>query len=244
MNPRLGCLPDRHDTRDYPFAALAPAAPLPAKLDLRPWYPPVMDQGDLGSCTANALCGGREFLEIRDGNPLTPLSRLALYYGERRRENTTADDAGAMIRDGLRELRNRGCPPESLWPYDITRFRDAPPPNLLLAGHHFKIERFHRCASVEDVKRALVERWAIPFGVPVFDSFLSPETARTGVIPMPQSGEKMEGGHAIGCVGYDDSESGFIIRNSWGATWGQGGYALLPYGYMEEFETDMWAFNA
>jgi hypothetical protein len=37
----------------------------------------------------------------------------------------------------------------------------------------------------------------------------------------------MSGGHAMAVVGY--TEDSFIIRNSWGAHWGDGGHCLFPF---------------
>lgn len=49
-----------------------------------------------------------------------------------------------------------------------------------------------------------------------------------------------DGGHAMLLVGYEDDESVpgggyFIVRNSWGENWGNGGYAKMPYAYAELF---------
>src|SRR6266850_251813 len=79
-----GWLPDLPDHRDLFFSAVAPrlVSP-PAKVDLRSKCSPVEDQGQLGSCTANALVGALEFLEIKDGAPFADLSRLFVYYNER-----------------------------------------------------------------------------------------------------------------------------------------------------------------
>src|SRR5437870_7645219 len=81
-------------------AVRKPPATLPPKVDLRPLCSPVENQGDLGSCTANALAGSVEFLEKKDKVPFTDVSRLFIYYNERVIEHSVNDDAGAMIRDG------------------------------------------------------------------------------------------------------------------------------------------------
>ena len=62
-----GWVPDLPDHRDIAYRAVyrIPRA-LPSSIDLRAQCPPVEDQGQLGSCTANALAGGLEFLEIKD----------------------------------------------------------------------------------------------------------------------------------------------------------------------------------
>src|SRR5207244_3996765 len=101
-------------------------ARLPRSVDLRRGCSPVEDQGQLGSCTGNALAGAVEFLEKRDGIPLVNVSRLFIYYNERVIEHTVADDAGAMIRDGIKTLVKQGTCSEKRWPYVIARFAVKP----------------------------------------------------------------------------------------------------------------------
>jgi hypothetical protein len=59
-----GWMPDVPDQRDLVFAAARVAA-LPPSVDLRPGCPPVYDQGQLGSCTANAIAAAIQFEQIR-----------------------------------------------------------------------------------------------------------------------------------------------------------------------------------
>src|SRR5215831_16519367 len=107
---RFGWQPDLPDQRD--FAYKAPAAfikALPSKVDLRKSCPPVYDQGDLGSCTANAIGGAFEFELLKDqsGNEFMP-SRLFIYYNERVIEGTVKTDSGAQIRDGIKSVHHQG----------------------------------------------------------------------------------------------------------------------------------------
>ena len=125
---RYGWIPDLPDFRDYRYAAPSPAAaPLPPKVDLRTFCPPVYDQGELGSCTANAIGGAIEFDQMKQALPdvFVP-SRLFIYYNERVIEGTVDDDAGAMIRDGIKSVARQGAPHETVWPYTIAKFRTKP----------------------------------------------------------------------------------------------------------------------
>ena len=62
---------------------------------------------------------------------------------------------------------------------------------------------------------------------------------------MPASGEAVIGGHAVMGVGYDDSQQWFIVRNSWGTTWGLNGYFTLPYAYVTDpnLADDFWTIR-
>ena len=94
---RYGWVPDLPDARDHMYAApVEMMAKLPAKVDLRPHCPPVYDQGQLGSCTGNAIAGAVQF--DREKQKLKPdfvPSRLFIYYGERVIEGTVDTDSGA-----------------------------------------------------------------------------------------------------------------------------------------------------
>src|ERR1700733_3057049 len=125
-----GWAPHPPDVRDHMYAApMETTKALPAKVDLRPHCPPVYDQGQLGSCTGNAIAGAVQF--EREKQKLTPNfipSRLFIYYNERVIENTVSTDSGAQIRDGIKVVVKQGAPPEIPdWPYDITKFADKPP---------------------------------------------------------------------------------------------------------------------
>src|SRR5438552_496218 len=119
-----GWQPDLPDHRDLKFAA-APSLlrKLPAKVDLRKQCPPVYDQGQLGSCTANAIGAAFEFEQMKQnyGTGFTP-SRLFIYYNERVMEHTVDMDSGAQIRDGIKSVNNQGVCPEQMLPYIISEF--------------------------------------------------------------------------------------------------------------------------
>src|SRR5437773_11379638 len=118
-----GWLPDLPDHRDFFYSAVAPrlVSP-PAKVDLRSKCSPVENQGALGSCTANALVGALEFLEIKDGAKFVDLSRLFVYYNERAIEGTINQDSGAFLRDGIKSLAKQGVCPEKECPYHFNDF--------------------------------------------------------------------------------------------------------------------------
>src|SRR5262249_21513787 len=118
---RYGWVPDFPDHRDHLYAApVVNLSALPAKIDLRPHCPPVYDQGQLGSCTGNAIAGAIHFDRVKQHKtPDFVPSRLFIYYNEREMEGTVSSDAGAQIRDGIKSVSERGDCPETQWPYEI-----------------------------------------------------------------------------------------------------------------------------
>jgi C1A family cysteine protease len=245
---RYGWVPDLPDARDYMYAApVEMMAKLPSKVDLRPNCPPVYDQGQLGSCTGNAIAGAVQFdREKQNLKPDFVPSRLFIYYGERVIEGTVNSDAGAQIRDGIKVVAKQGVPPETDWPYDITKFADKPPPKAFTDALKDLAVSYSRVAqNLGQMKGCLASGFPFVFGFTVYDSFESQQVAQTGVVPMPASGESVLGGHAVVAVGFDDGQQRFIVRNSWGTGWGMHGYFTMPYAYLTDrgLASDFWTIR-
>ena len=220
------------DARDKVYAARLSAAP-PAECDLRPEMPPVYDQGQLGSCTGNAIAGAMEYERDRQGLSDFVPARLFIYYNERAMEGTVSSDSGAMIRDGIKVVNSEGVCPETLWPYDTGMFAVKPPKRCYVAALTDRLVQYEAVQTLADLKDAISSKLAVVFGFTVYESFESPQVAQTGVLPMPDvQTESAVGGHAVVAVGYSDPKGHVIVRNSWGPSWGAAGYFYMPYQYM------------
>jgi C1A family cysteine protease len=220
------------DARDKVYAARLNAAP-PAECDLRPEMPAVYDQGQLGSCTGNAIAGAMEYERDRQGLSDFVPARLFIYYNERAMEGTVSSDSGAMIRDGIKVVNSEGVCPETLWPYDTGMFAVKPPKRCYVAALTDRLVQYEAVQTLADLKDAISSKLAVVFGFTVYESFESPQVAQTGVLPMPDvQTESAVGGHAVVAVGYSDPKGHVIVRNSWGPSWGAAGYFYMPYQYM------------
>jgi C1A family cysteine protease len=246
---KFGWIKDSSDIRDHIRSRLnineeSKHKKRPSIVDLRIGCPPVKAQGELGSCTANALVNAIEYLENKDEN-FVDFSRLFLYYNERHLLGTEDQDSGATIRDGMKSLANQGICKEQTWPYIIENFAVKPPANAYIEARDYVITSYERLTSIEDMKDCLLEGFPFVFGIKVFDSLTTEEVASTGIAKMPVENDKFLGGHAICCVGYDDVKQHFIIKNSWGKDWGKDGYFFLPYDYVkvDELSADFWSIK-
>jgi C1A family cysteine protease len=245
-NERYGWVPDLPDARDFMYSAPdSVLAKLPTKVDLRSKFPAVYDQGQLGSCTANAIGAAFEFDQLNQGGlkDFMP-SRLFIYYNERAIEGTIGTDSGGMIRDGIKSVAKLGVCTETTWPYDISKFTEKPPTGAYgEAVKHQALVYRSVLGQLHQMQGCLASGYPFVFGFSVYESFESPEVAKTGVVPLPPRGEQLIGGHAVVAVGYDDSSQRFIVRNSWGPGWGDKGYCTMPYGYLTDpqLASDFWA---
>ncbi|HSU99415.1 MAG TPA: GH25 family lysozyme [Roseiarcus sp.] len=256
---RYGWKPDLPDPRDYSYAVSRGATSVPATIDLRALCPPVYDQGQIGSCTANAIGAALEFDMMKQNLAAFTPSRLFIYYNERLMEGTIGSDAGANIRDGIKSVASIGDCPETLWPYDDTpalqpgnifppdaRAAMAPSDACFQSAiRHTALEYLSIDQNLADMKDCLGSGYPFVFGFTVFPSFESDLVASNGKVPMPGADEQTIGGHAVMAVGYDDQAQVFIVRNSWGTGWGDGGYFYMPYAYLldDNLADDFWVIR-
>ena len=242
-----GWVPDIPDKRDFYLSARYTKGALPKSVDLSDNAPSkVYDQGNLGSCTGNAIAAAIEFDLKKQGLEVFTPSRLFIYYNERVIEGSVGEDAGAMIRDGIKSVRSLGAPPEAIWPYSVGKFADKPGKNAYKEAKLHQALSYMRVKQTESqMKSCLASGLPFTLGFAVYDSFESDEVAKTGTVNMPASNEALLGGHAVLCIGYDDATQRFLIRNSWGPSWGNNGNFTLPYEYLlnADLADDFWAIK-
>jgi C1A family cysteine protease len=246
MQRNYGWLPDVPDHRDRTYAAPVPAIKLPPKVDLHSLCPPVYDQGNLGSCTANALAAGIDFERHKQKLPFLFPSRLFIYYNERVLENSVSSDSGAMLRDGIKTIASQGVCAEPLWPYVPANFADLPNAACYTCARQHCTLSYSRVAqNLAQMKGCLASGYPFVFGFAVYESFETDIVAKTGKVPMPNGDETVLGGHAVLGVGYSDASQRFLVRNSWGSAWGVNGHFTIPYSYLTNpnLADDFWTIR-
>jgi hypothetical protein len=271
MHPFTWRKPAAYNPKDlmyhnHPEARLKQKALAPSLLGLYPLCPPIYDQADEGSCTANAGARGFEFLQledIRDNRLLneapemfvqgkyTPVSRNMLYYQERVIEGDPEGDNGAEVQDTINALKTYGVCLESLWPYEDSDMLSAPTAECYAQALNHKLLYAYRIndGDLHHMKVCLSHGYPFIFGFMVYSSFMTNEVANTGIMPVPDvNTETLEGGHAVCAVGYDDSKSAFLVANSWGTSWGDPsfpGYFWFPYSVMgnTDITSEFWTMR-
>jgi C1A family cysteine protease len=227
---------------------------IPTSVDLRPLFPPVRSQGNLGSCTAFSLTGAFEYMLKKEGLLDFEPSELFLYYNERDMEGTVNSDSGAFIRDGIKSLNTLGVCDIAFWAYDTSKFTWKPNSGAYDNALKNKVIQYQRVFNTrpELIRLALSEGLPVVFGFNVYQSFMTIGT--TGIMPMPakdpttgQITEKIVGGHAVCIVGYKqiNGVNYYICRNSWSDWWGDKGYFYMPEDFIKDANmcSDFWAMN-
>ena len=246
---RPGLFPHEREAHDINHAR--ELSTTPTSVDLRANCSTIEDQGNLGSCTGNAIAGIVEYL-CRKARKNTDVSRLFIYYQERVIEGDVNYDNGAYIRDGFKAVNQVGAPLESLWPYSIDKFRTKPSQTAYTDAAKRKVTVYQRCLNFAAVKNALANGNPVVVGFDVYQSFETgawQQAGGSGLMPYPNTAnEQYLGGHAVCLVGYNDNLAGgrFIARNSWGTSWGDHGYFYMPYAVIQDtsMSSDFWTISS
>lgn len=270
MSRFLGYLHSPRSIKDHIAPKLTPQQPEPhtttlTKADNRSWQTKVYDQLDLGSCVAFSKKSQIEAMIKRIKGITTDLSALYIYYATRVGiEGWPAnEDTGLYMRSAMDGVRRFGVPPTDKWKYDPTQFHVQP--DWIATGYaddytptrYFRLDfdiATNPTACLARLKDYLARKIVWDFGFSVYDSIYDTDN---GSIPFPSSGENLLGGHAVLCVGFDDNKlitnqrngtttnGAFLIKNSWGPSWGESGYGWIPYKYFLEGQADdIWTIEA
>jgi C1A family cysteine protease len=236
------------DYRDYLYSFAPVELPIRVDLTATGFCPPVYDQGNLGSCVANAIAADIDFIRKKQIEKFIYPSRLFIYRNIREMIDTVEYDSGGYIRDGIKSVVKQGACPEEQWPYDIDKFTQKPPQEAYDSALNYQTLVYQRIdnRNLDMLKNVIASGYPFVFGFSVYESFESEKVKDTGVVPMPSDDERLLGGHAVLGIGYSDKVRRFIVRNSWGSEWGgHGGYFSLPYSYItnEDLAADFWCIK-
>ena len=234
---------DKEDPRDIKYKVSAPI-PIPPSVDLSKFCPPIYDQGQIGSCTANSIAADCEFNHNKQGEARFMPARLGIYYLEREMEGTVNEDCGAQIRDGIKVIAKYGIWPEEMLPYSMDNFLTKPTEQMLTEGAKHQALLYEKLdGSLDQIKHRLASGFPFVFGFMVYKDFESQRMAKFGTMTMPKEDEVPLGGHAVMAIGYDDKKKSVLVRNSWGPRWGLRGNFWMPYDFISNpnYASDMWA---
>ena len=210
----------------------------------------VFDQGTRGTCLTNAACS------LIDYKSSARFSRQFLYHqckmidGIMNQEGTFIETPFELLVED--NYSDHGCITESTWSYNPNKSKtehQGPPPETAFCSLRViadEVVAARKSNMHSDIIRLLQTNIAgktcpVVIGIPLYESFFSPETTRTGKLTMPLPGETIIGYHAMLIVGYDQNRGVFLTRNSWSSAWasendsGYAGHAWIPFEYIQKF---------
>jgi hypothetical protein len=255
INYTVSTLPSQPDQRDIPFVPKRTSG-FPASVDLMPNVEEVEDQGSYGTCVANGVGSACEWLANKHGQSID-LSRMFVYNVGRAISGFTKDSPEGMIpRDALKAAYRYGIPSEVDFDY-TEAFKDViPSDEMFKAAAEAKVKRYEavyvnwlhqgldRHDRIMRVKAALDEGMPVMFALMVTTSLFGLKGAwRLHDYKGLNSTFSTAGGHYMVIVGYDDSAGKFLVQNSWGKEWGDGGFCGLPYWIVDEMFFEAWVIR-
>lgn len=267
---RKGWRPDEPDYRDRAYAFRTMLAEqkfssvqVPASTMVKDFNKkqPVIDQGYLGSCVGCSVA----VLHAHVRN-VAPRSALQIYYEARRIIGETHLDEGAYIRDGIKVVSQLGAGRDVWWPYVESKFDVDPPLSVDRDALKRRVFSYHRLQGRSEFRQCLSAGFPFVIGFSVYTRFMLSRAAQSGIIPMPMSDERPQGGHAITVIGFDSNfresdwakrnvSAGFpaslipqdvyICRNSWGIEWGNLGNFAIDARYLDDdwLADDAWTIR-
>ena len=252
---KLDAVPDRVDIRDWIYQPNL--SPLPDQIVNCQLVPVILDQGREGACTGFALAACINF-QLANRNLLTARSSMRatsprmLYEMARRYDEWPGENyEGSSARGAMKGWVAHGVCNHTSWPDELKGPQHLNQPIADEAQHtpggaYYRVT--HR--EIRDMHAALTEAGILYATIMVHEGWQEPGPKKSGVtyvlsgnllqmdLPIIERKGRADDGHAIAIVGY--TYDGFIIQNSWGESWGNGGFALLPYEDWMIHATDCW----
>jgi len=233
-----GCEISNEEIQDVYSTSLSVDS-FPEVIDLRSYMSSKIEsQGEIGSCVTNSITSALEYISRRRTGSEFRMSRLFLYYNARISTNSEREilqDSGCNVKLALDAAKKYGVCSEEDWPYNIKNVNIKPSSDSYLQAEKVKIDKYQFInANLNDMISCLSDGYPFVFGLKIFPSF----DDATGIISVPTDVDlknlKNSGSHAMLCVGYNRVKKYFVVRNSWGVKWGDGGYCYIPFSYMTD----------
>lgn len=232
-----GFIPSEVDPRDYRLCVTYGTTNLPEEYNAKVRYN-VHDQGSYNNCAAHSLSSYVEIL-LKSNDAFKEVS-FPWYYGDR--NYTENKDKGLVARDLLKTAQKDG----GLYLSDYSKVEEMKAamntfnskfPSLKSKAQNLRLGNYYKCNTVDEVKEAVYKYGAVLIGTYLFKSFSKVANGETlymtePIVNVSPDGktrwtEDPVGGHMMVIVGW--IRDYFVVQNSWGTSFGDGGYFYMPF---------------
>ena len=215
---------------------------LPPASDLRePWWN-IGNQGVTGSCVGWAFADSLLRYHFVKAGKLKHHEHMSVRYiwmAAKEMDDvcsyptTFIDDAGTSAKAALQVVTKIGALKTSVLPFDggLVKLKES---NFLKIAERYKVKAYFNLCRTQSGKLERFKEW-LAFHGPILtrlkcDSSWN-DIKRDGQLRKYDK-KTAQGGHAVSIVGYTPAH--FIIRNSWGTSWGHNGFAYASYEYAND----------
>ena len=226
MNNSLPMKKSKDDNRDIIWDKIY-ASTIPSECSHIDDLLSVRHQGKQGTCFAQSAACMKEWQEKKDYG-LSEYLSPQFFYNQRDYWNNgkqdgdnELEDYGMSGRDVMQILQKIGICTEREYPYGKIQKSNEIPAEIYESAKKNCIKSYARIDNLDGLKSSLYQNGPCLIAFPVYNY--------TTEMWKPKDNEKQMGGHAMVVVGYSDKEQHFIIRNSWGTSWGVNGYCYYKY---------------
>jgi hypothetical protein len=243
---KTGLIPGQKDKKDYEYITTGTFIK-PEGVDLRERFPLASYQNGYNSCAAHTTCALVDyFLKYKKKYTSWDLdtSEAFVWYYGRKRLGTQNKNSGMILRDAFKVINTYGFIPNKYWDYKDGIY-DEPNQTALMAGEAFKnflnqIPKYYLITNTDHVIDALNNESPVAFGMPTDSNYQF--LKKPGIIKSVKPGSSY---HAQLITGYKfiDEELYFIVRNSWGTTWGDKGHSYIHRSILDDHGFDMWTLG-
>jgi C1A family cysteine protease len=196
------------------YAAVKPATDLPAHFDLTSRLSPVKDQGSCGGCWAFATVGVIENFTYTGTSHPQDLSEQNMLDCD-----TQSSGCGGGDFDGF-DYAKTGLATEQAYPFvGHNQSCEQVAPQAKVVSWAFVSGSENDEPTIDQIKTALYQTQT-PIAVGIHAG-LALESYSSGIMNACGTGGL---NHMVDIVGWDDTDGDWIVRNSWGSSWGENGY--------------------